>query len=193
MTRECGRPLPDAALFDWWTGESSARERRLVDEHLLDCEGCYTRARVLAAIASGVSSLVRGGLIRTVITARVIDKMRLEGKKVREYHVPTGGGVHCTLAPEDDFLVARLEARVEAGARLDLLSRVGDGPEFRVEDVPFIPGAGEVIVAQPVDEIRARPPHVERIRLVGVTAEGERAIGEFTFNHTPWPGPGPSR
>jgi len=47
----------------------------------------------------------------------------------------------------------------------------------------------EVIVAEPVDEIGARPAHVPLLRLVAVTVKGERLIGEYTFNHTPWPGP----
>lgn len=189
MKRDCARPLSDSLLLEWWTGELSIRDRRLADEHLLGCDSCSGRARQLSALADGVSGLVRSGRIQAVITDDVVEQLRLEGRKVREYRVPAGGGVHCTVAPDDEFLVARLQARVDPGARIDLLFRIDDGPEFRVSDVPWVAGAAEIILANPVDEIGARPAHVERMRLVAVSAEGERLVGEYSFNHTPWPGP----
>ena len=189
MSRACARPLSDPVLLEWWTGEVQAPDRRFVEEHLLGCGSCAARARALSALGEGVASLVRRGRLQTVVTAEVVEQMRREGRKVREYRVDAGGGVQCTVAPDDDFLVARLQARLEAGDRLDLLSRIDDGPEFRVPDLPCISGALEVIVAEPVDEIGARPAHVQRLRLVAVGAAGERLIGEYTFNHTPWPGP----
>ena len=193
MKRGCDRPLSDSALLEWWTGEIQGPDRRLVEEHLLGCGPCSARARVLSALAEGVASLVRHGRVQTVVNAEVLEQLRREGRKVREYRVNAGGGVQCTVAPDDDFLVARLQARLEPGDRLDLLSRIDDGPEFRVPDLPCIPGSDEVIVAEPVDEIGARPAHVQRLRLVAVGASGERLIGEYTFNHTPWPGrPGSS-
>jgi hypothetical protein len=188
MKHDCPRPLDDAILLEWWTGEVPASGRRLVEEHLLGCDSCSARARVLSALAEGVASLVRTGRIQAVVTAEVVERMRREGRKVREYRVNAGGGVQCTVAPDDAFLVARLQARLDPGDRLDLLSRIDDGPEIRIADLPCIFGASEVIVAEPVDRIGARPAHVERLRLVAVRAEGERLIGEYTFNHTPWPG-----
>ena len=189
MKRGCDRPLSDPALLDWWTGEIHGPDRRLAEEHLLGCGPCSARARVLSALAEGVASLVRRGRIQTVVSAEVVERMRREGRKVREYRVNAGGGVQCTVAPDDDFLVARLQVRLEPGDRLDLLSRIDDGPELRVPDLPCMAGALEVIVAEPVDEIGARPAHVQRLRLVAVGAGDERIIGEYTFNHTPWPGP----
>jgi hypothetical protein len=188
MKRDCERRLSDPVLIEWWTGEVQGPDRRFVEEHLLGCDSCSARARVLSALGEGVASLVRSGRIQTVVTAEVVERMRREGRKVREYRVNGGEGVQCTLAPDDDFLVARLQARLDPEDRLDLLSRIDDGPEFRVPDLPCIPGALEVIVAEPVDEIGARPAHVQRLRLVAVGAKGERLIGEYTFNHTPWPG-----
>lgn len=188
MKYHCARPLEDPVLIEWWTGELHGPERRFVEEHLLGCDSCSARARVLSFLAEGVASLVRTGRIQTVVTAEVVERMRREGRKVREYRVNAGGGVQCTVAPDDDFLVARLQASLEPGDRLDLLSRIDDGPELRIPDLPCIAGASEVIVAEPVDEIGARPAHVERLRLVAVGAKGERLVGEYTFNHTPWPG-----
>ena len=40
----------------------------------------------------------------------------------------------------------------------------------------------------PVDMLRAMPASVERMRLIAVEPQGERLLGEYTFDHTPWPG-----
>ena len=83
-----------------------------------------------------------------------------------------------------------LTIRVELSGvtRLDLLSRIDDGPERRVPDLPFDAATGELTVMPQTAELRARPVHVERMRLVAVEPEGERLLGEYTFDHTPWPG-----
>ena len=72
--------------------------------------------------------------------------------------------------------------------RLDLASRIDDGPEYRLADLPFDASTGEVILAPSADVLRARPAQVERMRLLAVGPEGDRLLGEYTFNHTPWPG-----
>ncbi|MBX7183908.1 MAG: hypothetical protein K1Y01_02085 [Vicinamibacteria bacterium] len=187
MKNVCARPIADSVLLEWWVGEVEARDGRDLDEHLLACRWCSERAEELSRLADGVAGLVRSGKLQAVVTAEVVERMRREGRRVREYRVSAGGGVQCSLAPDDDFLVARLEASVDPGTRVDLLSRVDGGPEHRVSDIPFVQGGSEIWVTEPVDEIAARPAHVQRLRLVAVTSEGDRLIGEYTFNHTPWP------
>lgn len=189
MTRACARALSDRLLLEWWAGEIPFRDRRRVEEHLLTCASCSARAQGLHALAEGVASLVRSGRIQAVVTSGVVEQMRAEGRKVREYRVRAFGGVQCTLAPDDEFLVARLQARIDAGTRVDILSRIDDGPELRIPDIPLTVDGTEIILAAPVDEIGARPVHVERLRLVAVEEAGDRVIGDYTFNHTPWPAP----
>lgn len=192
MTRPCARPLTDDALLDWWTGEGEAAVRRGAEEHLLGCDSCTGRLGALGALIEGVRDLVRGGRAPAVVTAGVLERLRRDGRAIREYRVPAGGGVWCTVAPDDDVLVARLGAELGAVTRVDLLSRIDDGEEGRIADVPFDPSAGELIVLAPIDEVRSRPAHVERLRLVAVEPRGERVLGEYTFEHTPWPGRPPA-
>ena len=61
-------------------------------------------------------------------------------------------------------------------------------PSTGFPDLPFDPSTGEVILAPSADVLRARPAHVERLRLLAVGPEGDRLLGEYTFDHTPWPG-----
>jgi hypothetical protein len=184
----CSRPLADETLLDWWAGELPSAARRLVEEHLLGCDACSPRAHVLAALAGGIRDLVVRGRVPAVVTPDVLEKLRREGRTLREYPVRAGESVQCTVAPHDDVLVARLQARVRPGTRVDLLSRIDDGEEHRIADLPNGRGADEIVLVAPIAAIRARPAHVERIRLVAVEAGGERLLGEYTFDHTPWPG-----
>jgi hypothetical protein len=184
----CLRPIADDAFLEWWAGEPAAAERRRLEEHLLACDECAARLRVAGAIADGVRALVRHGRVPAVLTAGAPERLRREGLKVREYRVARGGGVACTVSPEDDALVARLELPPVGAARVDLLSRLDDGEEDRLSDLPLAPSAAELILAAPIDVIRSLPAHVLVLRLVAVGPEGDRPLGEYTFRHTPWPG-----
>jgi hypothetical protein len=186
----CSTPLADDLVLGWWIGELGAAEARRVEGHLFSCGSCSARAQLLAAVGEGVRGLVREGRLPAVLSAIVVERLQLEGRRIREYRVAPGGGVQCTVGPEDDVVLARLSARFEGVTRVDLVSRVDDGPEQRYADLPFDPAAGELIVAPPTDVLRTRPASLERMRLVSVEPQGERLLGEYTFDHSPWPGRG---
>jgi hypothetical protein len=184
----CPRPVADGALVDWWTGELAPAEGRRVEEQLLSCSECSSRAAALEELAREVGELVREGAVPIAVLPAVVERLHREGRRVREYRVRPGGSVQCTIGPEDDVVLARIAADLRDVNRLDLVSRVDDGPEERHADIPFDPAAGEVMFVPPADLLRARPAHVDRLRLVAVGPRGERLLGEYTFDHRPWPG-----
>jgi hypothetical protein len=184
----CSRPVADALLLDWWTGDLAAGGRRRVEEHLLSCGVCSARADEIRALAEGVGALVREGALPLAVLPAVVERLRREGHRIREYRVSPGGGVQCTVGPDDDVVLSRLAADLRGVSRVDLVSRVDDGPEERLADFPFDANSGEVLFSPPADVLRARPAHVARFRLVAVGVEGERLLGEYTFDHRPWPG-----
>jgi len=184
----CARPLADADLLDWWAGELPAAEGRRVEEHLLSCGECSSRAEAVHEMAKGIGQLVREGALPIAVLPAIVERLRREGRRIREYQVRPGGGVQCTVGPEDDVVLARLLADLRDVSRLDLVSRVDDGPEDRLTDIPFDAATGEVVFAPSADVLRARPAHVERFRLLAVGRQGERLLGEYTFDHRPWPG-----
>jgi hypothetical protein len=190
VTRACEAPLSEDDLLDWWSGGLPGERRRSVEEHLLSCDACATRGHALAALAQGVRGLVREGRLPAVVLPAVVDRLAREGRRIRTYRVPAGSGVHCTVGPEDDVVLARLEVDLRGVSRLDLVSRIDDGPEQRLSDLPFDEAAGELILAAPTPILRERPRHVERLRLLALDPGGERLLGEYTFDHTPWPGSG---
>jgi hypothetical protein len=181
--------VSDEGLLDWWTGEAPPEDRLRLEEHLLSCDACSARAEALHALAHGLRTLVREGLASAVLLPATVDRLRAEGRRVREYRVAPGTSVRCTVGPGDDVVLGRLEADLGGVSRLDLVSRVDDGPELRLADVPFDPASGELILTSPIDALRARPAHVQRMRLLAVGPGGERVLGEYTFDHTPWPDP----
>ena len=188
MSPRCSKPLSDEALLAWWAGELAAPGQDSLEEHLLSCDECARRGQGLSAVAEGVRGLVRTGELPTVILSSVIDRLRAEGRQIREYRVPPGGGVQCTVGPGDDVVLARLEARFDAVSRLDIVIRVDDGPEQRLPDVAFDPEGDELVFAPSADWLRGMPRHVQRLQLVAVEPQGERLLGEYIFDHTPWPG-----
>jgi hypothetical protein len=159
-----------------------------VEEHLLSCGECSSRGAAAHGLAEGVGQLVSEGGLPLAVLPTLIERLRREGRRIREYRVRPGGGVQCAMGPEDDVVLARLVADLRDVVRVDLVSRVDDGPEERLTDLPFDAATGEVVFAPPADVLRARPAHVGRWRLLAIGARGERLLGEYTFDRRPWPG-----
>jgi anti-sigma factor RsiW len=188
VTAACPAPVSDDTLLGWWSGELAPAERRRLEEHLLSCGACSSRAAAVQELAGGVRELVREGALPVVVLPEVVERLQREGRRIRQYRLPPGGGVRCTVAPEDDVVLARLVADLRGAPRVDLVSRVDDGPEQRMRDVPFDAAAGEVLLLPPADVLRARPAHVQTMLLLAVEGVGERLLGEYRFDHRPWPG-----
>jgi len=182
----CARPIPLATLLEYWLGElDEAREAQL-DEHLLGCGRCGASLQGLVDIGDGIRAAVRAGAVGAVLPDVFLKRLAAQGLRVREYRVPHNGSVNCTVAPDDDLLISRLDAPLAGVERLDI-ERQGENAEVeRLRDVPFDPAAGEVVFAERLERVRALPASTMRIRLLAVEPSGERLVGEYTFNHTPW-------
>jgi hypothetical protein len=86
-------------------------------------------------------------------------------------------------------VVGRMQAALTGVKRVDALQSIDLGDDraqqWRVEDVPFDPDAGEVILLPSAAELKKLPAHTLRVRLVARDEAGERPLGEYTFAHTP--------
>ena len=94
-----------------------------------------------------------------------------------------------TIGADDDAVVSRLQVALAGVKRVDALHSLdlGDGHvrQWRVEDLPFDPSAGEVLALPSAEALRKLPAHTFRVRLVALEKSGERPLGEYTFAHTP--------
>ncbi|HZH43287.1 MAG TPA: hypothetical protein VEY50_04320 [Lysobacter sp.] len=177
---------PDAAtLLDYWFGDTDAAATEAVDAHLMHCDACGAEVDALAALTRAVRGAFAAGALGAVVAADFVARLAARGLRVREYRVPRDGSVFCTVAPDDDVLVSRLEAPLHGVRRLDVVEEAPHGARRR-EDVPFDPERGEVVLAVRLALVRALPEHALRLRLLAVDEDGSREIGHYTFHHTPW-------
>jgi len=184
MSIACRSPLDWLTLIAYWLGELDADTEARIEEHYLGCAQCSGRLKELNALAQGVRAVARASGVNAVVNEAFVQRLAERGLHVREYRVPKNGSVNCTIAPEDDFVVARLEAPLAGVARLDLIN-VYESGESRQEDIPFVAESGGVVVSTSVDILRSLPATTVRMRLVAVEDRGERIVGDYTFHHTP--------
>lgn len=182
----CSSPLDWPTLLDYWLGEQDTSTEARTEEHYLGCQQCSRRLEELASLSREVRSVVQTGAFNAVLTERFVQMQKERGRHVRTYHVPHNGSVNCTIAPEDDLVVAQLEAPLAGITRLDLIFAGPDEKfEMRREDIPFVPESGRVLIATSTTLLRTLPASTSRLRLLAVNDQGERVIGDYTFNHTP--------
>lgn len=183
----CATPLDLSTLIAYWIGELDEAQNAAIEEHLLGCGACTASAQSVADIAGSIRALVGQGAVLAVLSEDFLKRAAANGLQVREYNVPRGGSVYCTIAPDDDLLVARLEAPLADVERVDLLMLDSHGKGLeRMDDIPFDPATGSVVVASRTADVRALPKLTSRMRLVAVRPGTERVVGEYTFNHSPW-------
>lgn len=187
-TASCQSPLEWHVLLAYRLGELDPDSEARIEEHYLGCARCSHRLDQLTALGREVRTLARTSGVSAVINGHFVRRLSERGLQVREYRVPRNGSVNCTVAPDDDFLVAQLEAPLGGVTRLDLIDVDRDGnPAMRHEDIPFNAEAGGVVIATCIDAVRSLPATTLRMRLVAVDATGERILGDYVFNHTPYP------
>lgn len=191
-TAACRAPLDWPSLIAYWLGELDPDTEARIEEHYLGCAECSARLDELSALAEGVRAVARASGVSAVVNEPFVRRLTEHGLHVREYRVPRNGSVNCTISPEDDFVVARLEAPLAGVTRLDLVNFYADA-EFRQADIPFVAESGSVVVSTSVSLLRTLPATTIRMRLVAFADDGERTIGEYTFHHTPHkPAEGPA-
>ncbi|MGB7542978.1 MAG: zf-HC2 domain-containing protein [Burkholderiales bacterium] len=181
----CKTPIEFSALIEYWLDELDEAAEARIDEHLLGCGECSERLDEIIALAGGIRTAFAQGSVRAFLTVTFAKRLAERGVRVREYRVPRNGSVNCTVAPEDEVMIGRLEAPLAGVSRLDAISYPpATAPEvFR--DIPFDAASGEVVLAPKIENFRAMPAHEYRVRLIAVDTDGKRVIGDYTFNHKP--------
>jgi hypothetical protein len=185
----CKSPIDFEALVAYWLGELPAAIEAPLEEHFFGCAHCTRRLEELSAMASGIRAAVRAGTVAAVISVPFLEQMKRAGFRIREYRVPPGGTVNCTIRADDDAVVGRMQAPLAGVKRLDALQSIEiggqRGPDVRLEDVPFDPASGEVLHIPPAAWLKTLPANTSRVTLIAVDEAGERELGEYTFAHTP--------
>lgn len=181
----CTSPIDAAVLADYWAAMLPKPEEEAVEEHFFECAECEERLREVITMAQGVRRIAREGSLRMVVSDLFLLRAAEEGLRVREYALPAGGSVQCTVTPDDDLLIGRLAANLAGAKRVDLCICDESGLErFRLPDIPFGAEAGSVAYQESIPFARALPDNTMIARLVARDEAGrERLLGEYTFHH----------
>jgi hypothetical protein len=183
--------VPGETLLAYWLRETDAATTESVDEHLMQCEACGDALDALVALGQGVRGAFRDGFVMAAASDAFLRRLAGQGLRIREYRLAPQGSVHCTVAPDDDLLVTRLEAPFLRGvARLDAVAQRSSAPgvQHRLEDLPFDEATGEVLFFSPLAVVRQLPAHTMELRLLAVGEGAPRELGRYVFHHAPWPG-----
>jgi hypothetical protein len=89
------------------------------------------------------------------------------------------------MAPDDDLVVSRLRADLGEVRQLDV-EFTDAGGVHRLRHVAFDAAAGEVAFVAPTARLKTLGHATQRVRLLAVTLDAERVLGEYTFDHSPW-------
>ena len=185
----CTTPVAPATRIAYWLGELDPDTEAQVDEHLLGCDECARQVQALVALAGGIRRIAGRGTAGAVVSPDFVRRLAAAGVRLREYRVAPSGSVHCTVAPDDDVVIAFLEAPLAGVGRVDLIQYdIAGGAARRLEDVPFDAAATAVVIAPDISLLRAMPAATQRLRLVAVEDGGDRVIGDYAFQHAPWGG-----
>jgi hypothetical protein len=186
MTAVCAAPIELDTLLQYWLDELEPAQSDSIDEHLLACGACSARLAELVALGQGIRGVFRAGRLHAVVTPAFVERLAARGLRLREYRVTRNGSVDCTVASQDDVVLSRLEAPLAGVRRLDIVStRVSDGGEERVEDVPFDAASGEVVLIPRLAALRQAPAYRHHVRLIAVEDGEDRPLGDYTFFHRP--------
>jgi hypothetical protein len=182
----CSSPVEAAALMDYWLAALSSTDEDVVEEHLLACDDCGDLLREVIAMAEGLRTLARSGSLQVVISDQFVEHAAETGLRVREYAPARGGSIQCTVAADDDLLVARLAVDLSTASRVDLSWCDPKGIEHqRMADIPVHAESGSVIFQQSITWAKASPSATMIARLLAVDEKGdERVLGEYRFHHT---------
>ena len=183
---DCSNPLETVVLMDYWLAALPSAVEETVEQHLMTCDGCGDRLREVIALAEGLRALARSGSLQVVVSDQFVKHAAETGLRVREYAPPRGKAVQCTVAADDDLLVARLAVDVTTASRVDLSWCDPQGIERqRMADIPVRADAGTVVCQQSITWAKASPSATMIARLLAVDEKGkERLLGEYTFHHT---------
>lgn len=180
----CPRPIPFAALVDYWLDDRPPGDASDLEEHLLGCAACSANLETVAALGDAVRQLGRECRLHGGLGPALLDRLERDGRVIRRYRAAAGGQIHCTAEADDDLVVLELTADLAGIESVDLLHLARDGTLLgRTPNLPVI-GGREVVWATPGDRIRSLPSGVMLVRLMAVDPGGERQVGEYTLHHT---------
>jgi len=178
-------PTSTQDLLAYWLGELDEAAEGRIDEHLFACAACSESLSTVVKLGAAIRNELLRGDFGFVLPAAFIRRLKDAGLRVREYSLEPGASVNCTVAPDDDLVVAHMRAPLREVRRLDLVIQDSVAGSVRVTDVAFDSAADGVTMVPSVAFLRTLKNAQQRVRLLAVEGVEERVIADYTFNHYP--------
>ena len=185
MMATCQAPIPEGTLLDYWARDlADGDETDRVEEHLFACGDCSARLHHLAALGTGLGTLVRQGRVSGIVSRAILNRLQRDGVHVRMFSLVPGETVPCAIFPGDDLVVTALRADFSGVDAVTLsVTGPGDSPIGRFDDVPVPGPGGEVLWVTPAAVVHEMPSM--RLQLTLASAGATRAeLGRYVLEHS---------
>ena len=180
----CKAAIPEGTLLDYWARDlADGDETGRVEEHLFACGDCSARLNHLAALGTGLATLVRQGRVSGIVSRAILNRLQRDGVHVRMFSLLPGETVPCAVFPGDDLVVTALRADFSGVDAVTLsVTGPGDSPIAQFEDVPVPGPGGEVLWVTPAAVVHEMPSM--RLELTLASAGATRAeLGRYVLEH----------
>jgi hypothetical protein len=180
----CDTPIPEETLLDYWARDLADRdETERVEDHLFACGDCSARLERLAALGTGLATLVRRGRVSGILSRTILNRLQRDGVRVRMFSLLPGETVPCAIFPGDDLVVTALRADFSGVDAVTLsVTGAGGSPIAQFEDVPVPRPGGEVLWVTPAAVVHAMPSMRLQLTLAAAgTAPAE--LGRYVLEH----------
>lgn len=180
----CATAADTRRWIEYWLDELDPAACASLEAHLFKCPPCEVALERIVALGTAIRALYKDGHVATIVSPAFVQTLKDAGLSVREYRLAPNTSVYCSVAPQDDFVVSRLEADLADVTRLDaVIEDLDAGSTRRLVDIPFNAADGEVVLLPPIAEIRPLARQTLRVQVIAVEPAGERTLGTYTFNH----------
>jgi|HigsolmetaAR202D_1030399.scaffolds.fasta_scaffold02688_6 hypothetical protein len=184
MNDACSAPLGIDRLLAYWLDEIDESATEATEQHLFECAACSDSLQELVTVGRDIRTLLEQGRIATAVPASFVESLRAAGLEIREYRLEANTSVYCTVAPNDDLVLAHLHAHLDGVERLDaIVEDTASGARIRLTNLSFNPAEGEVVLLPRTSQLRRIEQTTQHVHLIAVGADGERALGVYTFHH----------
>lgn len=172
-------------LASHWVDRAGPVDEAL-EEHIFRCSACTARLGWLASLAEAIPAVVEGrGGPSLALTCASVEHLARRGVRIRQYQFDDSREIACTVAPDDDLVVAFIPIEVAEDEQVSGVMRLPDGSEAtRVDDIPVDRPRGMIVLADPAERIMLLPDTVLRLQLSATSPRGRRELGEFVYRHT---------
>ena len=180
----CATPVEFGDIVDYWAGDLSAADVDRIEEHVFACTVCARQLAEGEALARGIAALVREGRFHSLVTDALLNRLAMDGVRMRTYVLEAGDVVPCSVWADDDLVVTRIRADFSGVESVTVVTRLGSGEEIsRLSNVAVRPGQGEIIDAISAALLRRLPSTLVRMTVTARAARGEWTLGDYVLEH----------